>query len=264
MISKSAIRLQFEALKPVLDERGRRRFAAAEARAAGFGGIQAVAQITGIARSTIGRGWPSFVAPPMGRRWAACAGQGAGRKPLTETDPSLLDDLRALVEPATRGDPERPLLWTAKSLRNLAGGLQELGHRISFNSVRSLLGVLGYSLQANRKTREGTNAPCRPRRPVRLHRREGEGRRLAADEPAISVDTKKKELVGAFKNAGRAWRPKGAPEEVRVHDFLDPRQGPRRTIRDFTTSPKTPAGSASASTTTPPPSPSMRSVAGGR
>ena len=103
--------------------------------------------------------WPSFVAPPMCRRRAACAGQEPGAP--TETDPSLLDDLRALVEPATRGDPERPLLWTAKSLRNLAGGLQELGHRISFNSVRSLLGVLGYSLQANRKTREGTNHPDR-------------------------------------------------------------------------------------------------------
>ena len=125
----------------MLDERGRRRFAAAEARAAGFGGIQAVAQITGIARSTIGRGLAELCGatdvPPAGR----VRRPGAGRKPLTETDPSLFDDLRALVEPATRGDPERPLLWTAKSLRNLAGGLQELGHRISLGA--SFLGLEG-------------------------------------------------------------------------------------------------------------------------
>ena len=218
MIDELAIWLRFEALKPVLDERGRRRFAAAEARAAGFGGIQAVAQITGIARSTIGRGLAELCGatdvPPAGR----VRRPGAGRKPLTETDPSLLDDLRALVEPATRGDPERPLLWTAKSLRNLAGGLQELGHRISFNSVRSLLGVLGYSLQANRKTREGTNHPDRDAQFGYINDQVKAA--LAADEPAISVDTKKKELVGDFKNAGREWCPKGEPEEVRVHDFL--------------------------------------------
>src|SRR5207342_298317 len=223
MIDESAIRLRFEALKPVLDERGRRRFAAAEARAAGFGGIQAVAQITGIARSTIGRGLAELCGatdvPPAGR----VRRPGAGRKPLTETDPSLLDDLRALVEPATRGDPERPLLWTAKSLRNLAGGLQELGHRISFNSVRSLLGVLGYSLQANRKTREGTNHPDRDAQFGYINDQVKQA--LAASEPAISVDTKKKELVGDFKNGGREYRPKGEPEPVRVHDFLIPELG---------------------------------------
>src|SRR4249919_3410888 len=223
MIDESAIRLRFEALKPVLDERGRRRFAAAEARAAGFGGIQAVAQITGIARSTIGRGLAELCGatdvPPAGR----VRRPGAGRKPLTETDPSLLDDLRALVEPATRGDPERPLLWTAKSLRNLAGGLQELGHRISFNSVRSLLGVLGYSLQANRKTREGTNHPDRDAQFGYINDQVKQA--LAASEPAISVDTKKKELVGDFKNGGREYRPKGEPEPVRVHDFIIPELG---------------------------------------
>ena len=244
----------------MLDERGRRRFAAAEARAAGFGGIQAVAQITGIARSTIGRGLAELCGatdvPPAGR----VRRPGAGRKPLTETDPSLLDDLRALVEPATRGDPERPLLWTAKSLRNLAGGLQELGHRISFNSVRSLLGVLGYSLQANRKTREGTNHPDRDAQFGYINDQVKAA--LAADEPAISVDTKKKELVGDFKNAGREWCPKGEPEEVRVHDFLI-RGRAAPCLTGFTTSARTPAGSASASTTTPPASQSMRSVAGG-
>jgi hypothetical protein len=132
MIDESSIRLRFEALKPVLDEHGRRRFAAAEVQAAGFGGIEAVARITGIARSTIGRGLAelrgSITPPPPGR----VRRPGAGRKPLTETDPSLLDDLRGLVEPATRGDPQRALLWTAKSLRNLADGLRALGHRVSY------------------------------------------------------------------------------------------------------------------------------------
>ena len=217
MVDVSAIRLRFEALHPVLDERGRRRFAAAEARAAGFGGIQAVARITGIARSTIGRGLAELDgadAPPAGR----VRRPGAGRKPLTETDPTLLDDLRTLVEPVTRGDPERPLLWTAKSLRNLASSLRELGHRISFNTVRSLLDMLGYSLQANRKTREGSSHPDRDAQFGYINAQVKAA--LAASEPAISVDTKKKELVGDFKNAGREWRPKGEPEAVRIHDFL--------------------------------------------
>jgi hypothetical protein len=222
MIDEAAIRLRFEALEPVLDERGRRRFAAAEARAAGFGGIKAVSRITGVARSTIGRGLAELDganAPPAGR----VRRPGAGRKPLTETDPSLLDDLRRLVEPATRGDPERPLLWTAKSLRNLASGLQALGHRISFNSVRSLLAMLGYSLQANRKTREGLSHADRDAQFGYINDQVKSA--LAAGQPAISVDTKKKELVGDFKNSGREWRPKGEPEDVRVHDFLIPEKG---------------------------------------
>jgi hypothetical protein len=143
---------------------------------------------------------------------------GGGRKSLTARDPTLLNDLRGLVEPSTRGDPQAPLLWTAKSLRNLAAGLRELGHRISYSVVRELLHSLGYSLQANRKTREGGSHPDRDAQFCYIN--EQVKAALASGEPAISVDTKKKELVGDFKNAGREWRPKGSPEPVRVHDFL--------------------------------------------
>jgi transposase len=222
MIDESAIRLRYEALQPVLDELGRRRLAAAEARAAGYGGVTAVARITGIARSTIRRGIVELcdvVALPAGRKRRP----GAGRKRLTVTDTSLLDDLRGLVEPVTRGDPQAPLLWTAKSLRNLAAGLRELGHRVSHSSVRTLLRTLGYSLQANRKTREGTSHPDRDAQFGYINDQVKAA--LAAGEPAISVDTKKKELVGDFKNAGREWRPQGQPEAVRVHDFLIPELG---------------------------------------
>jgi transposase len=222
MIDESAIRLRYEALDPVLDERGRRRLAAAEARAAGFGGVTAVARVTGIARSTIRRGIVELcdaAALPSDR----VRRPGAGRKPLTDTDATLLDDLRKLVEPVTRGDPETPLLWTAKSLRKLAAGLGELGHRVSHSTVRSLLRTLGYSLQANRKTREGTNHPDRDAQFGYINAQVSAA--LAAGEPAISVDTKKKELVGDFKNGGREWRPQGEPEAVRVHDFLIPELG---------------------------------------
>jgi len=219
---EAAIRLRYEALDPVLDERGRRRFAAAEALAAGRGGVSLVSQITGVARSTIGRG----VAELRGGA-AVAAGRvrrpGGGRKQLVARDATLLDDLRGLVEPATRGDPEAPLLWTAKSLRKLASGLQALGHRIGHNVVGDLLRGLGYSLQANRKTREGSHHPDRDAQFGYINQQVMAA--LAAGEPAISVDTKKKELVGDFKNAGREWRPKGQPEPVRVHDFLIPELG---------------------------------------
>jgi transposase len=217
VIDDAAIRVRFEALDPLLDERGRRRYAAAEALAAGHGGITAVSQITGVARSTIGRGLAELRggAPVESDRVRK---PGGGRKSLTTKDPTLLDDLRGLVEPSTRGDPQAPLLWTAKSLRNLAAGLRELGHRISYSVVRELLRSLGYSLQANRKTREGGNHPDRDAQFCYIN--EQVKAALANCEPAISVDTKKKELVGDFKNAGREWRPKGSPEPVRVHDFL--------------------------------------------
>jgi len=217
VVDQEAIRVRFEALDPLLNERGRRRYAAAEALAAGRGGISAVSQITGVARSTIGRGLMELrdgatAEPDRVRR------PGGGRKPLMVKDATLLDDLRSLVEPSTRGDPQAALLWTAKSLRNLAAGLRELGHQISYSVVRELLRSLGYSLQANRKTREGGNHPDRDAQFGYINEQVKVA--LAAGEPAISVDTKKKELVGDFKNAGREWRPKGSPEPVRVHDFL--------------------------------------------
>ena len=224
MIDERAIRTRYAALDPVLDERGRRRFAAAEALAAGHGGIATVARVTGIARSTIGRGLAELrgeaeadAAPGRVRR------AGAGRPPLLTADPTLLADLAALVEPTTRGDPMAPLLWTAKSLRNLAAELHGLGHRISHNVVADLLRHLGYSLQANRKTREGTDHPDRDAQFGYINKKVKQA--LAAKEPAISVDTKKKELVGDFKNGGREYRPKGQPEPVRVHDFIIPELG---------------------------------------
>jgi len=222
VVDDGAIRLRYEALDPVLDERGRRRFAAAEAKAAGRGGVSLVSRITGVARSTIGRGLAELRSGAV-----VDAGRvrrpGGGRKRLAVQDGRVLEDLRALVEPETRGDPEAALLWTAKSLRKLAGGLQALGHRIGHNVVGDLLREMGYSLQANRKTREGSHHPDRDAQFGYINQQVTAA--LAAGEPAISVDTKKKELVGDFKNAGREYHPKGRPEPVRVHDFLIPELG---------------------------------------
>jgi hypothetical protein len=222
VIDESSIRVRFEALAPVLDERGRRRFAAAEARTAGWGGVSAVARVTGIARSTIDRGLAELVAgetleDDRVRR------PGGGRRPLRETDATLVDDLRSLVEPVTRGDPQSPLLWTCKSLRKLSQSLRDMGHKVGRTLVGELLHQLDYSLQANRKTREGSDHPDRDAQFHYINDRVKEA--LAAGEPAISVDTKKKELVGDFKNGGRELRPKGEPEPVRVHDFAIPELG---------------------------------------
>jgi hypothetical protein len=222
VIDESAIQRRFEALDPVLDERGRRRFAAAEAMTAGHGGVAAVSRATGLARSTIGRALNELragaeVDADRVRR------PGGGRKPMSETDASLLDDLRSLVEPGTRGDPQSPLLWTCKSLRKLSQGLGEMGHEIGRTLVGKLLHKLGYTLQSNRKTREGSNHPDRDAQFRYISERVTEA--LAAGQPAISVDTKKKELVGDFKNVGREWHPQGSPEEVRVHDFVIPELG---------------------------------------
>src|SRR5271168_1427260 len=222
MIDESAIRLRFATLDPVLDERGRRRFAAAEALSAGRGGITAVSRATGLARSTIGRALNELrgggkVDAERVRR------AGGGRKPVSKTDASLLEDLRSLLEPTTRGDPQSPLLWTCKSLRKLSQSLRDMGHAVGRTLVGDLLRKLDYSLQSNRKTREGSNHPDRDAQFHYINDRVKEA--LAAGEPAISVDTKKKELVGDFKNAGREWRPQGSPEEVRVHDFVIPELG---------------------------------------
>ncbi len=223
MLDAKGIRCRYEALVSYLDERGRRLFAAAEARAAGRGGIALVSEITGIAPSTIGRG----LAELDGRQPAAAVNRvrrrGGGRKPAREKQPGLLAALKALVEPVERGDPERPLRWVSKSYRHLADALQELGYSIGYRSIAVLLAELGYSLQGNAKTREGGAHPDRDGQFEEIARQVSAF--LAAGEPVISVDTKKKELVGNFKNGGREWRPQGEPEAVKVHDFADKELG---------------------------------------
>jgi hypothetical protein len=217
MIDTTPIRDRFAALAPHLDERGRRSFAAAEASSAGYGGIAAVARATGIAPSTIGRGLDELAGTsdvPADRNRRA----GGGRKTLTATNPTLLDDLLALVSPSERGDPMSPLRWTCKGLRRLASELQAMGHKISHTVVGELLKRQKFSLQANSKTREGDSHPDRDAQFEHINA--SVNRALADKQPVISVDTKKKELVGDFKNAGREWRPQGDPEVVRVHDFL--------------------------------------------
>src|SRR6202171_5875219 len=221
MVDREAIRLRWELDGSKRDERGRRLFAASETRAAGWGGLEAVSTITGIARSTIGRGLDDLDLPPLppGR----VRREGGGGKGLTARDATLLEDLRRLVEPATRGDPVRPLLWVSKSLDKLAAGLAEMGHTVSPNSVRKLLGELGYSRQANRKTDEGKSHPDRNAQFEYINAEVLTAQ--AADQPVISVDTKKKELVGNYRNAGSEWRPKGDPRHVKVHDFVDKQIG---------------------------------------
>jgi hypothetical protein len=217
MIDVAGIRERFLALSAHLDERSRRIFAATEARTAGYGGVAAVSRATGIAASTIGRGLAELseadpLAPDRVRR------AGGGGKRLVDKDPTLLADLLAMVEPDARGDPMSPLRWTCKSLSQLASGLVAMGHKIGRSAVGDLLHQQKFSLQANRKTREGEGHPDRDAQFTYLN--ESVRDALAAGEPVISVDTKKKELVGDFKNAGQTWRPQGEPEEVRVHDFL--------------------------------------------
>jgi Rhodopirellula transposase DDE domain len=217
MIDSSAIRERFGALSRHLSERDRRLWSASEARAAGYGGIAAVSAATGIAASTIGRGLKELASadtlePGRVRR------RGGGDKPLVTKDATLLADLLALVDPSARGDPMSPLRWTCKSLSQLAAALAAKGHRVGRTVVGELLHQQKFSLQANRKTREGDSHPDRDAQFVHINGAVAAA--LAAGEPVISVDTKKKELVGDFKNAGREWRPAGQPQEVRVHDFL--------------------------------------------
>jgi hypothetical protein len=215
VIDIEPIRERFSAVAPFLDERGRRLVAAAEAFAAGYGGIAAVAIATGVAPSTIGRGLKELAQDEPSERVRR---PGAGRKPTISKDPTLLSDLEALVEPTTRGDPESPLRWTCKSVRRLAQALQAQGHEVSRTLVGHLLNEAGYSLQGNRKTTEGDSHPDRDAQFGYINTQVSTA--LAEQQPVISVDTKKKELVGDFRNNGREYRPQGNPEEVRVHDFL--------------------------------------------
>src|SRR5437867_10638194 len=224
MVAEAAIRRRFRLIERHLDERLRRLVAAAEVAAAGAGGVSAVARATGVSRRAIRAGAQELkvrgaatLAPGRIRR------PGGGRKRTIDQDPTLLTDLETLIEPTTRGDPESPLRWTCKSVRRLATELTRQGHRTSHRMVAVLLRQQGYSLQANRKTIEGTRHPDRNAQfehiaaRVRATLRQG--------QPAISVDTKKKELVGPFKNAGREWRAHGQPRPVRVHDFVQPELG---------------------------------------
>ncbi len=222
MIDSVAIRARFEALAPHLNERARRLFAASEADAAGRGGITAVSEATGVARSTIGRGLAELRSEGTlpSRRIRR---SGAGRKPKVQTEPGLLDALSTLVQSAIRGDPEAALLWVSKSQRHLAGALAQRGFTASQKLVGRLLRRLGFSLQANRKTREGTSHPDRNAQFEYINAQINAFQ--TAGQPTISVDTKKKELVGDFKNGGRELRPKGDPEPVRVHDFAIPELG---------------------------------------
>ena len=217
----SQIAQRYNLVEWALDERLRRLVSAAEAKVLGHGGITAVAESTGVSRRAIHTGLKELESrqleeKPTGSRIRR---PGAGRKSATEIDPTLQTDLELLVDPVTRGDPESPLRWTCKSLRTLADELGKMGHKVSHTHVGKLLVKLGYSLQGNKKTLEGTGHP--DRNAQFIHINEQVTNRLAKGEPVISVDTKKKELIGRFKNNGQTWRPKGDPTEVKVYDFVE-------------------------------------------
>jgi transposase len=216
------IKARYRVLRPLLDERARRLVVAAESQTAGRGGISAVSRATGVSRQVIRQGVaelkaPAAMSPSRIRR------EGGGRKKAADLDPSFKTDLEKLLESTTRGDPESPLRWTCKSVRNLTAELKRMNHVVSHQVVADLLHKLGYSLQANSKTKEGTNHPDRNAQFEHLN---GKVKWcLSRKEPVISVDTKKKELVGDFKNGGSELRPKGDPVKVRVHDFIDKELG---------------------------------------
>jgi len=220
------IRRKYLTLSPVMDERLRRQWAACEAATLGWGGVTAVAEATGLAWNTIKAGMRELeyrAAHPDEPVDDRIRRPGAGRKRLTETDPQLLAALEELVDPATRGHPESPLRWTCKSTAILAKELTRQNHPVTDRTVATMLKEAGYSLQANRKTREGNQHPDRNAQFAHINEQVVTFHRQR--QPVISVDTKKKELVGDFRNAGREWHPKGLPENVRVHDFLDKKLG---------------------------------------
>jgi Rhodopirellula transposase DDE domain len=221
MIDEAAIRLRWNAVGSQLDERGRRLFAAAEVRTAGRGGLAVVSKITGLARSTINRGEDDLDAEPLPKRRVRRA--GGGRRALCETDPGLVPALKRLVEPVTLGDPMRPLIWVSKSMEKLAAALTEMGHPICADTVRQELVKLGFSRQFNRKADEGSHHPDRNAQFEYINAKVIAAQ--AQQQPVISVDTKKKELIGNFKNGGTDYRPKGNPRRVNGHDFEDKKLG---------------------------------------
>jgi len=215
MIDESPLRVRYGAVCSSLDERGRRLTAAAEAKAAGYGGIAAVARATKLARSTIGRGLKDL--QDLDGLTGKARRAGGGRLGLTTKDPTLLADLQQLLEPATMGDPMRPLLWVSKSHDKLATALRAMGHRVSSSSIPRLLGELKYCRHSNRKTKESGKHPDRDAQFEYINAKVAEFQE--ADRPVISIDAKKKELVGEFKNGGSDYGPEGKPIEVNVHDF---------------------------------------------
>jgi Rhodopirellula transposase DDE domain len=221
MTDTSVIRERFTAVERDLNERSRRLLAAAEAKTAGYGGITAVSRATGVARSTIGRGLKDLAAP--GSLSGDVRRPGGGGPTLIAKDPTLLETLRQLVEPATMGDPMRPLMWVSKSHAKLAAALREMGHKIADSSIPKLLGLLKYRRQANRKTLEGSHNPDRDGQFEHINAAVITAQ--VAGQPVISIDTKKKELVGSYKNGGSDYRPEGCPDKVNVHDFVDKKLG---------------------------------------
>jgi len=255
----SVIRRKYRAVRAVLDERQRRLWAAAEVQALGRGGLAAVVRATGLARTTVWRGVQEYgaggsLASDRIRR------PGGGRKRATVLDPGLSRALKKLIEPVTRGDPQRALRWTCKSTRRLSAELAAQGYSASRTLVANLLAEQGYRLQGNRKTKEGTHHPDRNAQFEHINRRVR--RQLVTRQPAISVDTKKKELIGDFKNAGRIWRPRGGRKKFASMTSWTRRRA-RRFRMGYTTWDETPDGSAWAWIMTPRPSRCIRSAVGG-
>jgi len=217
MIDEDAIRYRWDMVGSKLDERGRRMFAAGEVRTAGRGGLAVVSRITGLARSTINRGEDDLDGEELPKGQVRRA--GAGRKAVAARDPGLVPALKRLLEPATLGDPMRPLLWVSKSMDKLAAILTAMGHPIGADTVRKELVKLGFSRQYNRKAEEGSKHPDRDAQFDHINANVVAAQ--ARSQPVVSVDTKKKELVGNFKNGGSDYRPKGDPLRVAVHDFED-------------------------------------------
>jgi len=226
MINKDVInklKNKYELISNHLNERSRRIWAASEAQLLGHGGVAAVSKATGLSRVTINFGLNELQNKALSFSPEKIRRNGGGRKKLIDKDPKLLDDLEKLLEPSVRGDPESALRWTCKSTRHLAEELNKKGYRVSYRKICDLLSDLGYSLQSNFKTKEGSQHPDRDKQFLHIYRKvklfQNKG------DPVISVDAKKKELIGSYKNPGKEWSPKGKPVEVNVHDFPDPKRG---------------------------------------